>query len=175
MTSPSSTHPTTVGALMAQILRRLAVATAVVTVLGVVAGLLLVGMPGLWGAVIGGAIGVIFCLTTVITMKMSEGRSPQFLAAAVLGGWLAKMAVIIVILAVIKDLTFYDRVVLVVTLVAIVLASLVIEMLAVRAARIPVVEPAAGDAAGTPAPQGREASQPPAAASSSTDEDRAHP
>lgn len=145
MSIPSpSAHPRTVGDLMSQILRRLIVATGIIVVVAVIAGLVFAGTAGLWGALLGGIVGVVFCLTTVISMKLSEGRSPQYLAVAVLGGWLAKMALIIAMLAVLQDLTFYNRYVLVATLVAIVLASLTIEMLAVRAARIPTIQ-ASGD------------------------------
>ncbi|WP_108717901.1 hypothetical protein [Miniimonas sp. S16] len=136
--------PTTPRELFAQILRRLVVVTAAVTVLGALLGLLLRGTPGLWGGLLGGLVGVIFCLTTVVTMQLGEGRSPQFLAVAVLGGWVVKMVVIIAILASLQGRTFYDKVVLAITLVVMVLASLVIETMAVRGARIPVVNPSAG-------------------------------
>ena len=141
--APGSSAPTTLKAVLARILRQVAVVTVVVTVLGAVLGLLLQGSEGLWGALLGGVVGVVFCLTTVVTMLISEGRSPQFLAMAVLGGWLAKMLVIIVMLAILQDLTFYNRYVLTGTLVAIVLASLAIEMRAAMTARVPVVEPRA--------------------------------
>lgn len=138
----TSDPATSTRALFAQILRRLVVVTAGVTALAVVVGLIWAGSPGMWGAVLGGVVGVIFCLTTVASMLLAEGRSPQYLAIAVLGGWLAKMVVILVILAVLRGQDFYDKVVLAGTLGAIVVASLAIEMLAVRSARIPAVTPA---------------------------------
>ncbi len=141
--APTSAPATTLRGVLSRILRQVAVVTVVVTVLGAVVGLLAVGPTGLWGALLGGVVGVVFCVTTVVTMLVSEGRSPQFLAVAVLGGWLAKMIVIVAMLAVLRDLVFYDRFVLAGTLVAIVLASLVIEMRAVTTARVPVVDPEA--------------------------------
>ncbi|PWD52172.1 hypothetical protein C8046_17540 [Serinibacter arcticus] len=137
--------PTTLRAVLAGILRHVAVVTAAVTVLGAVVGLLTSGTPGLWGALLGGVVGIIFCLTTVVTMLVSEGRSPQFLAVAVLGGWLAKMIVIVALLMVLRGFDFYDRYVLAGTLGVIVIASLVVEMRAVTSARVPVVEPRAQD------------------------------
>ena len=138
--TPSSA-PTTLKGLLGRILRQVAVVTVAVTVIGAIIGLATQGSAGLWGALLGGVVGVIFCISTVVTMLISEGRSPQFLAAVVLGGWLAKMLVIIVMLAILRDLTFYDKYVLAGTLVAIVLASLAIEMRAVMTARVPIVEP----------------------------------
>lgn len=145
----TSTAPSPLTSALRQILRHIAVVTVVVTVLAAVVGLIASGTPGLWGALLGGLVGVIFCATTVVTMLVSEGRSPQFLAMAVLGGWLAKMLVIIILLAVLRGFDFYDRYVFAGTMVVIVLASLVIEMRAVTRARIPLVEPRSehGDAA----------------------------
>lgn len=131
--------------VLRRILRRLAVATLAITGVGVVVGLLVADGPGAWGAVLGGVVGVVFCVTTVVTMLLGEGRSPQYLAVAVLGGWLVKMIVIVAILAVLRDLTFYDKYVLAGTLGAIVVASLAIELLAVWSARIPVVTPGTSD------------------------------
>lgn len=146
MTSPApavSTAPTTLKGVLSRILRQVAVVTVVVTVLGAVVGLLTLGSTGLWGALLGGVVGVVFCVTTVVTMLVSEGRSPQFLAVAVLGGWLAKMILIVAMLAVLRGMDFYDRYVLAGTLAAIVLAALVIEARAVMTARVPVVDPEA--------------------------------
>lgn len=143
MTTSTSTAPTTLKAVLARILRLVAVVTVAVTVIAAVIGFLTQGTPGLWGALLGGVVGIVFCLTTVATMLVSEGRSPQFLAVAVLGGWLAKMIVIVAMLAVLRGYDFYDRYVLAGTLVVIVVASLVIEMRAVMSARVPVVEPSA--------------------------------
>ncbi|PFG20295.1 hypothetical protein [Serinibacter salmoneus] len=135
-----SAPPTTLRGALRRMLTLIALTTAVTTLLAVILGLLVDGTAGLWGALLGGAIGVFFCLTTVVTMLVSEGRSPQFLAIAVLGGWLAKMAVIIALLAVLANFTFYNRYVFVATMMVIVLASLVIEMQVVRGARIPVTQ-----------------------------------
>jgi len=134
--------------LFAQILRRMLVATVAITLVGAVVGRFLSdpGSSGVWGALIGGGIGLLFCGATVVSMALGEGRSPQFLAVVVLGGWLAKMVVIIVVLVILRDLTFYDKYVLAGTLGAIVVASLAIEVLAIRSARIPIVDVPEGGA-----------------------------
>lgn len=144
MTNPAA--PTrTLRQLFLTMLRRLMFATLVITVVAALVGGLTTGTAGLWGALIGGVVGLLFCATTVVTMAMSEGRSPQYLAVAVLGGWLAKMVVIIVVLVVLRPLDFYDRYLLAGTIAAIAIASLTVEMLAVRSARIPVVETSGPD------------------------------
>ena len=139
-TAPTSTAPTTLRGVLAIALRQIVIVTIAVVVIGVAVGALTAGLPGVWGALLGGVVGIVFCLTTVVTMLRSEGRSPQYLAALVLGGWLAKMLIIIVMLAVLQNMTFYNKYVLAATLVVIVLASLVTEVRAVLSARITVVE-----------------------------------
>ncbi|WP_454301390.1 hypothetical protein [Salana multivorans] len=140
VTPTASTAPTTTRELFALILRRMLVVTVAVTVLAAVAGWLLAQSSGLWGAFIGGGIGLLFCGTTVASMVLGDGKSPQFLAVVVLGGWLAKMILILIVLVVIRNLTFYDKYVLAATLGAIVIASLAVEVLAIKSARIPVVD-----------------------------------
>lgn len=130
----------TLGQLFASILRRMLIVTLVITVIAAGLGWLLADSIGLWGALIGGGIGLLFCGTTVVSMVVAEGKSPQFLAIVVLGSWLVKMLVIIIALAVLRNMTFYDRYVLAATLGAIVISSLTIEMLAIKSARIPLVD-----------------------------------
>lgn len=139
-TRPAANAPTTLGELFAQILRRMLVMTILVTIVGAILGWFVSDTAGLWGAFIGGLIGLVFCATTVISMQVGEGRSPQFLATVVLGGWLVKMLVIIIVLAVLRSMTFYDKYVLAATLGGIVIGSLAIEVLALQSARIPLVQ-----------------------------------
>lgn len=135
-TSPAAT----LGQLFASILRRMLVVTVAITAAGALAGWLASDSRGVWGALIGGGIGLLFCGTTVVSMVVAEGKSPQLLAIVVLGSWLAKMILIIIVLVVLRNMTFYDKYVLAATLGAIVIASLAIEMLAIKSARIPLVD-----------------------------------
>lgn len=133
-----------VRAVLHRILRGLLVATAVIGVLAVVVGLLVDGSAGLWGALLGVGVALVFCGTTALSMLVALHRPPSFLAVIVLGSWLVKMILLIVLLAAIGDLTFYNRYVFVAVLFAVVLASLVIDVRAVLTARIPHTGPAAG-------------------------------
>ena len=67
------------------------------------------GEPGLYGAGIGVAVGGGFILITVALALATEHSTPTATAAVVLGGWLVKLVALIVTLALIKDLTFYSR------------------------------------------------------------------
>lgn len=66
-------------------------------------------MPGIWGVLIGLAIGGGFMLMTVVVTLMTSGSTPATTMAVVLGSWLAKIAVVLVVLLTIKNMDFYDQ------------------------------------------------------------------
>lgn len=67
------------------------------------------GLPGLWAVLIGAAIGGGFVLLTAASVLATSGTSPSVTMATVLGGWLVKMVVLIIVLMLIRDMQFYDH------------------------------------------------------------------
>lgn len=65
-------------------------------------------LPGVWGALMGAAIGGGFVLATVITVLATSNMSPIATMAVVLGGWVIKMAVTVWLLSWLRPLEFYD-------------------------------------------------------------------
>jgi len=122
-------------------LRDMLVLLAALAVLGVGAGALVAGRPGVWGAVIGVGLALVFSGTTIVSMLATARASVQTLAAVVLGAWLGKVLVVIVVLALIQDRDFYDKPVLAVVLLVGVLGSAVLDYRAVSRGRVPYVEP----------------------------------
>lgn len=129
-------------AVFRRALRDMLVLLAVLSVLGVGIGWLVAGSAGVWGALIGVGLALVFSGTTVVSMLRTAHSSPQAMAGVVMGAWLGKVIVVIVVLAVLRDLDFYDRTVLAVVLLAGVLGSAVLDYRAVANGRIPYVEPA---------------------------------
>lgn len=83
-------------------------------------------LPGIWGVLIGAAIGGSFVLLTVISVLVTANTTPSTTMAVVLGSWLVKLLVLIAIMVWLRDLTFYDNAALAVTIIAslvVVLAS----------------------------------------------------
>lgn len=111
------------------------------TVLGVGVGWLVAGLPGVWGALIGVGLALVFSGTTVVSMLATSHASPQKMAAVVMGAWLGKVIVVIVVLALIRDLDFYSKGVLAAVLAAGVLGSAYLDYRAVSRGRVPYVEP----------------------------------
>jgi len=108
-------------------------------VTAVVAGLL-VGQPGVWGALLGFAIALAFLATTALVGARTAGGDPVVVAGWVLGSWLVKVVVVGVALFVLNDMTFYDPVSLFVGIVVGMVCTLYAEFRALTSARIPYVD-----------------------------------
>lgn len=86
------------------------------------------GMPGVWGVLVGGAIGGGFVLVTVLLVWATAKTTPAVTGAVVMGGWLLKIIVLIAILATIDGMSFYDRSALFVTVLLAMAVTLGAEM-----------------------------------------------
>lgn len=132
------------GAALRQALRRaVRLATFVCLVAGAltaaVAGLL-VGWPGVWGALVGFAIALGFLATTALVGARTAGGDPVVVAGWVLGSWLVKVVIVGVVLVALRDATFYDPVALFVGIVVGMVCTLFAEFRALTGARIPYVD-----------------------------------
>lgn len=160
MTEPTPTEPPAATARAARsaadevfrtALRDMLVLLAALAIFGVGIGALVAGTEGIWGALIGVGLALVFSGTTVVSMLRTSGSSPQAMAAVVMGAWLAKVIVVIVVLAVINDMDFYSKPVLAVVLLVGVIGSAYLDYRAVSRGRIPYVEPTYA-----PRPDGRD-------------------
>lgn len=132
------------GVALRKALRRAVVlATGVCLVAGAltaaVAGLL-VGWPGVWGAVVGFAIALAFLATTALVGARTAGGDPVVVAGWVLGSWLVKVVVVGVVLFALRGADFYDPVALFVGIVVGMVCTLFAEFRALTTARIPYVD-----------------------------------
>jgi len=123
-------------------LRGMLVLLGALAILGVGIGALAAGGPGVWGALIGVALALVFSGTTVVSMLVTSGVSMQRFAAVVMGAWLGKVLVLIIVLAILQGMDFYSRPVLGIVLMAGVVGSALLDYRAVTRGRVPYVEPA---------------------------------
>ncbi len=123
-------------------LRDMLVLLAVLLVLGVGLGYLLAGPPGVWGALIGVGLALLFSGTTVVSMLLTARAPATTMAAVVMGAWLGKVIVLIAVLAVLRGEDFYHRGVLAAVLFAGVIGSALLDLRAVQGGRVPYVVPA---------------------------------
>lgn len=97
-----------------------------ITIVSIVGWCAARGLPGLWGVLLGAGIGGGFVLLTVISVLATSKTDPATTMTVVLGGWLIKVVVLLVVLVILRGMTFYDNLALGVTLVSalvVVLAS----------------------------------------------------
>lgn len=135
--------PDPTAAVFRRALRDTALLLGALTVLGIGVGALVAGVPGVWGAVIGVGLALVFSGTTVVAMLRTLHSAPHTMAAVVMGTWLAKVLVVIVALALLREQDFYSRGVLAAVLALGVLGSAVLDYRAVSTGRVPYVEPGA--------------------------------
>lgn len=147
MTSPAqpgpsgrTPGPTALVTPMRRVLRIGLLASVVALPVAVLLGYLVSGAAGAWGAAIGMGIAVGFFTITVGVALGTAGMDATALGASVLGSWLVKMILLILVLVLLRDADFYSRPVLFVALLVGTVGTLVLEALVVTRTRVPYTE-----------------------------------
>nr|WP_306428418.1 MULTISPECIES: hypothetical protein [unclassified Corynebacterium] len=96
-------------------------------------------LPGIWGVLIGAAIGGSFVLLTVLSVLLTANTSASTTGAVVLGSWLVKIVAVIIVFYFIRDMTFYDPIALFVTVVLALVVVLACEVYGVITAKVTYV------------------------------------
>jgi hypothetical protein len=118
-----------------------AIASVLALPIATLVGYLVAGGSGAWGALIGMAIPICFFAITAGTALATARMGPTTLGAAVLGSWLVKILLLLVVLAALRDADFYNRMMLFVMLLLGTAGFLVLEAVIVTRTRVPYVEP----------------------------------
>ena len=132
--------PTALVTPMRRVLRAGLIVSLVALPIAVVLGYVVAGAAGAWGAAIGMGIAVGFFAITVGVALGTAAMGPTTLGAAVLGSWLVKMILLIVILVLLRDADFYSRPVLFIALLLGTIGALVLEALVVSRTQVPYTE-----------------------------------
>lgn len=89
------------------------------------------GLEGLWGVLLGAAIGGGFVLATVGVVLLTANTSPQTTMIATLGSWLLKVIAVLGILLILRDMDFFDHTAMAVTVIAALVVALAAETVGV--------------------------------------------
>ena len=117
---------------------------AVIAVVGAVAGYAADGSRGLTSALIGAVMALVFLAITsasiLLATRLTNGDflNPAFFAI-VLGGWIVKFVVFLVLVFVLKDQPWVNPIALFLAIVANVVASLVLDVVVIARSRLPYV------------------------------------
>ncbi|GAB2671807.1 hypothetical protein [Nocardia goodfellowii] len=103
------------------------------------------GMPGLWGALIGAAIGGGFILTTAAAVLFGAKLPPSTAGLIILVSWVGKLLVVLLVVALLQQFDFYNRIALFLTVVGALLIVLGAETYGVLRQKVPYVTTPAGD------------------------------
>jgi len=139
--TPAPMTPDAADELFRSALRWVLLFLSSLAVVSTVVGALVSGWAGVWGALLGVAIAVVFSGTTVWSMWYTSRVSPTAMVAVVAGSWALKIVVLFVATAVLHGMDFYTPGVLVVVILVGVLGSLVIDLVSFQRARVPYVGP----------------------------------
>ncbi|HEX7834305.1 MAG TPA: hypothetical protein VF479_02420 [Pseudolysinimonas sp.] len=120
------------------------IVAAGVAVVGGIIGWLVAGVPGLVGALVGAALAAVYLGLTAISMLVAgkvthgDGGSPLFFGV-VLGVWLLKLVVFVVVAIWLRGQTWMDPVVFFGAVIVAVIGSLIADIVAYQRARVPYV------------------------------------
>lgn len=138
-TTEPKTHGDSVRLLATAMLRYgLPIGLAVIVVAAVIA-VSVVGMPGLWGALVGGAIGLFLSLLTILLMRQSADFPPMVVMAVAMGGFVVKLVVLLLMVVALRDVTALHTYSLGLTLLASIIAWAAAEVVAFRRTQIPTL------------------------------------
>ena len=126
---------------MTAVLRWGTAGSIVAMVLAGLIGWLVAGSQGFWGGVLGIVIPVAFFSITVVVALVTLRVNPQVFGAAILGSWVVKIVLLIVVLAVLSGADFYSRTVFFIAFVIGTIGYLLTEAIIVIKTRVPYLEP----------------------------------
>ena len=121
----------------------------VIAVVGGGLGYAFAGADGLWSALVGVALAVVFAGITAASMLVAIRFRLAAFFGIVMGAWLLKLVIFVVLLVLVKDQPFVNDVVLFLALVVSIVGTLAIDALVVVRGRLGNVS----DAVLPPAPQ----------------------
>ncbi len=109
-------------------------------VVGALVSWLVAGVPGLWGALIGVAVGGGFILCTALAVLFTEKLPPATSGLILLGSWLLKMILAILVLGLLKGMDFYSKPALAIVMVLALVIVLGAETAGLLRVKVPYVD-----------------------------------
>jgi hypothetical protein len=136
-----SDHFDTAATVLRKALSLGAIVAVGIAVVAAVTGLVVAGGPGLLSGLVGSAFALLFLGVTALSLLVAgrfQGLGTNAFFAALLAGWLVKFVVFLIAMLSLRDQPWVVPGMLFASIVATVLASLVVDAVVVSRARIPV-------------------------------------
>ncbi|SFO93443.1 hypothetical protein SAMN05421810_101443 [Amycolatopsis arida] len=132
-------HAESVLALARAMLRDTLVAGGVTVAVAAVVATVWVGVSGLLGAVVGGAVAMGSALATVLMMRKTADLPPMFVMVVALGGYVGKIIVLFGVMAALRHVDALHTMALAVTMLAVILVAAGAELRAFKRTKIPTL------------------------------------
>jgi len=111
-------------------------------VIGAVVATVWVGLPGLFGAVVGGVVAFASSLVTLWMMRKTAAMEPMAVMAVALGGYILKVLVLLGVMMLLRNVPGLHVKALAFTMLAVIVVWAAAEFLAFRRTKIPTIIPA---------------------------------
>ena len=118
------------GSIFTKILQYTGLLALVIAVVGGGLGYALAGTDGLWSALVGVGLAILFAAITAASMLVAIRFTLGAFFGIVMGAWLLKLVIFIVLLVVLRDQAFVDDVVLFLALVVSIIGTLAVTAVA---------------------------------------------
>ncbi|PRX49223.1 hypothetical protein B0I33_103257 [Prauserella shujinwangii] len=110
-------------------------------VIGAVVATVWVGVPGLLGALVGGAVAFASSLASLWMMRRTSGMDPMALLAVALGGYIVKFLVLLGVMMLLGGVEALHPFALALTMLAVILVWATAEAIAFKRTKIPTIIP----------------------------------
>lgn len=120
-----------------------------IAVVGGFVGFSVAGASGLVSALVGTGMAVLFLAITVVSILLVMRLPLAVLAGVVVGAWLVKFVLFIILIAVLRDQPWVEPMVLFVSVVVAVVGTLVVDVVTIVTSRLPYVDTALPEQEGT--------------------------
>lgn len=127
--------------LFSRILKQGALLIGGIAVIGGIMGFLIAATAGLVSALIGAAMALVFVSMTALSIWLGGKLSLGGFFGVVLGGWIVKLLLFIVLVLLLKGAAFIVGPILFVAIVISVIGSLALDAIVVFKTRIPTINP----------------------------------
>lgn len=116
-----------------------AILAGAIAIIGSIIGYLVAGMPGVISAIAGAGIAMVFLGITSLSIIIATRYEMVIFFAIVMGAWLLKFVIFLVLIFVLKDQPWINTQVLFLSLVVAVLGTLVVDVVVIAKSRMPYV------------------------------------
>jgi hypothetical protein len=134
-----TSKPTTLPGILRAALIQGAIAAGIIGVIGAVIGGIVAGPTGVWSALVGTVLAIVFLGITALSMLWAQRFTIEVFFAIVMGAWLLKFVLFFVVILLLKDQPWINPTIMFLSIIAGIIVTLVVDVLVITRSRMPTV------------------------------------